>query len=139
MALTEINWNPDRRHLRRFGLVALIVFATVGAWVFFRGSLFGFALGPGTANGTACVLWGGAALCAILATAAPSLLRPLYLGLSLVGLPIGVVVSHVVMGVVFALVYWRTRRVMPLVIAHTLLDVVAFVGYQYLAGPLGLT
>lgn len=47
--------------------------------------------------------------------------------------------GNVVMGVVFALVYWRTRRVMPLVVAHTLLDVVAFVGYQYLAGPLGLT
>lgn len=48
-------------------------------------------------------------------------------------------IGNVVMGVVFALVYWRTRRVMPLVIAHTLLDVVAFVGYQYLAGPLGLS
>ena len=47
--------------------------------------------------------------------------------------------GNVVMGVVFALVYWRTRRVMPLVVAHTLLDVVAFVGYQYLAGPLGLS
>ncbi|TNM69217.1 CPBP family intramembrane metalloprotease [Streptomyces sp. NP160] len=47
--------------------------------------------------------------------------------------------GNLVMGVVFALVYWRTRRVMPLVVAHTLLDVVAFVGYQYLAGPLGLS
>lgn len=46
--------------------------------------------------------------------------------------------GNLVMGVVFALVYWRTRRVMPLVVAHTVLDVVAFVGYQYLAGPLGL-
>ena len=27
---------------------------------------------------------------------------------------------------------------MPLVVAHTLLDVVAFVGYQYLGGALGL-
>ncbi|MGQ7295750.1 CPBP family intramembrane glutamic endopeptidase [Quadrisphaera sp. KR29] len=47
--------------------------------------------------------------------------------------------GNLVMGVVFALVYWRTRRVMPLVVAHALLDVVAFVGYQYLAGPLGLS
>jgi len=46
--------------------------------------------------------------------------------------------GNLVMGVVFALVYWRTRRVMPLVVAHTLLDVVAFVGYQYLGGALGL-
>jgi uncharacterized protein len=38
-------------------------------------------------------------------------------------------VGNAVMGVVFALFYLRFRRVMPLVIAHTLLDVVAFVGY----------
>ena len=47
--------------------------------------------------------------------------------------------ANAVMGVVFAAVYRRTRRVMPLVVAHTLLDVAAFVGYQYLAGPLGLS
>jgi membrane protease YdiL (CAAX protease family) len=39
-------------------------------------------------------------------------------------------VGNAVMGVVFALFYLRFRRVMPLVIAHTLLDVVAFVGYR---------
>jgi membrane protease YdiL (CAAX protease family) len=38
-------------------------------------------------------------------------------------------VGNAIMGVVFALFYLRFRRVMPLVIAHTLLDVVAFVGY----------
>jgi membrane protease YdiL (CAAX protease family) len=37
--------------------------------------------------------------------------------------------GNAVMGVVFGLFYLRFRRVMPLVIAHTLLDVVAFVGY----------
>lgn len=37
--------------------------------------------------------------------------------------------GNVVMGVVFAEYYRRTRRVMPLVVAHTVMDVVAFVGY----------
>ena len=46
--------------------------------------------------------------------------------------------GNAVMGVVFALYYQRTRRVMPLVVAHTVLDVVAFVGYQYLGAALGL-
>lgn len=45
-------------------------------------------------------------------------------------------VGNIVMGVVFGIVYARTRRVMPLVIAHTLLDVVAFVGYTLLRGRL---
>ena len=45
----------------------------------------------------------------------------------------GPFVGNAVMGVVFALVYLRTRRVLPLVVAHTLLDVVAFVGYTLVA------
>ena len=41
-------------------------------------------------------------------------------------------VGNLVMGLVFGWVYTRTRRVMPLVVAHTVLDVVAFVGYALL-------
>lgn len=41
-------------------------------------------------------------------------------------------VGNVVMGVVFALVWRRTRRVGPLVVAHLLIDVVAFIGYTLL-------
>lgn len=42
---------------------------------------------------------------------------------------IGPGLANMLMGVVFAEWFRRTRRTMPLVIAHTLLDVVAFVGY----------
>ena len=41
-------------------------------------------------------------------------------------------VGNAVMGIIFGWVYTRTRRVMPLVVAHTLLDVFAFVGYTLL-------
>lgn len=50
----------------------------------------------------------------------------------------GAFVGNMVMGVVFALVYRRTGRVMPLVVAHTLLNVVAFVGYALFKDALGL-
>ena len=40
--------------------------------------------------------------------------------------------GNLVMGLVFGWVYTRTRRVMPLVVAHAVLDVVAFVGYALL-------
>jgi membrane protease YdiL (CAAX protease family) len=40
--------------------------------------------------------------------------------------------GNVVMGLVFGYWFHRTRRVMPLVVAHTVLDVVAFVGYALL-------
>ncbi len=42
--------------------------------------------------------------------------------------------GNVVMGLVFGRLYQRWGRVAPLVVAHTLIDVVAFVGYALLAG-----
>jgi membrane protease YdiL (CAAX protease family) len=44
----------------------------------------------------------------------------------------GAFVGNAVMGVIFGLFFLRTRRVLPLIVAHTLLDVVAFVGYALL-------
>ncbi|MCU1522800.1 MAG: family intrarane metalloprotease [Arthrobacter sp.] len=50
----------------------------------------------------------------------------------------GPFIGNAAMGVVFALVYTRTRRVMPLVIAHALLDIVAFVGFSLFGRSIGL-
>lgn len=41
-------------------------------------------------------------------------------------------VSNAIMGVIFGLYFTRTRRVLPLIVVHTLLDIVAFVGYALL-------
>ncbi|WP_406388493.1 CPBP family intramembrane glutamic endopeptidase [Streptomyces sp. NBC_00887] len=47
---------------------------------------------------------------------------------------IGGFIGNMVMGVVFVLLYRRWGRVGPLVVAHALLDIGAFVGYALLAG-----
>jgi membrane protease YdiL (CAAX protease family) len=44
----------------------------------------------------------------------------------------GAFVGNAVMGVVFSLFYLRFKRVMPLIVAHSLLDIAAFVGYTLL-------
>jgi membrane protease YdiL (CAAX protease family) len=44
----------------------------------------------------------------------------------------GAFVGNAVMGVVFALFYLRFKRVMPLIVAHSILDIAAFVGYTLL-------
>ena len=41
-------------------------------------------------------------------------------------------VGNVVMGMLFGWLYLRTKRVMPLVVVHSLLDIFAFVGYALL-------
>lgn len=44
----------------------------------------------------------------------------------------GAFVGNAVMGVVFALFFLRFKRVMPLIVAHSLLDITAFIGYTLL-------
>lgn len=48
----------------------------------------------------------------------------------------GAFAGNAIMGVLFALFFLRTRRVWPLVIAHSVLDIVSFVGYALLADHL---
>ncbi|MGP0222559.1 MULTISPECIES: CPBP family intramembrane glutamic endopeptidase [unclassified Paenarthrobacter] len=50
----------------------------------------------------------------------------------------GPFIGNVVMGLVFAWLYTKTKRVMPLVIAHALLDIVAFVGFSLFGKAVGL-
>ena len=51
---------------------------------------------------------------------------------------IGPFIGNVAMGVVFGYVYSRKGRVMPLVIAHALLDTAGFVGYALVGTAIGL-
>jgi membrane protease YdiL (CAAX protease family) len=46
-------------------------------------------------------------------------------------------IGNLVMGLVFGYFFRRTRRVMPLIIAHSILDIVSFVGYALLKDHLG--
>lgn len=47
---------------------------------------------------------------------------------------VGMFFGNLVMGVVFGWFYLRYGRVMPLIVAHTVIDIVAFVGAVYLIG-----
>ncbi|MDR0488057.1 MAG: CPBP family intramembrane metalloprotease [Propionibacteriaceae bacterium] len=42
-------------------------------------------------------------------------------------------IGNLVMGIIFGLLYLKWKRVMPLVVAHTIIDIFAFVGYSLLA------
>ena len=45
----------------------------------------------------------------------------------------GAFIGNFVMGIVFGWIYTRTGRVLPLVIGHTVIDAVIFVGYPWAA------
>ena len=50
---------------------------------------------------------------------------------------LGGMAGNMAMGVIFVLLYRRWGRVGPLVVAHALIDIVAFAGYALLAGKVG--
>ena len=88
MKLIELNWQPSDRQLRQFGWIALAALPTLG-WCWHAGSL-----GIGWLAGIGAALAG-------LGTLYPRSLRPLFIGLSLVTFPIGLLVSELALLVLF--------------------------------------
>jgi hypothetical protein len=101
MPLVEINWKPDQRHLRVFGLAGTVVFALLAA----------AATGKMTAQGAAhaCdsdavligLMWAAICIWTLLAIFRPKYLLPFYVVISAVSLPIGIVVSFAILAVLY--------------------------------------
>jgi hypothetical protein len=88
MTLVEMNWHPSERQLRQFGLIALVALPLLGGL---------WSAGPwvmGTLAAAGVVLAG-------VGLVFPPALRPVFVGLSLVTMPIGWLVSEVALLVLF--------------------------------------
>lgn len=95
MAIIEINKDPSKRELAWFGLMFLAFFGLIGGVVWWRFQ----------AEQAAYTLWGVAAVVAAVYYLVPALRRPIYLGWLYAAFPIGWVVSHLVMGLIYYLVF----------------------------------
>lgn len=98
--LVRLDLRPERKQLRQFGFVALAAFGLLGGVILWRGGLFGADFGA-RGPAVAYVLWGIGVLSAFFSTVAPEANRPLFVALQVVAFPIGWVLSHVVLAVVF--------------------------------------
>ena len=88
MAIFDVNFNPTNRQLRQFGTICLLALPLV-AWLWTRNA--------------AIVGWAGAAglaLCGV-GRVAPKFLRPVFLGLTVVTLPIGLIAGEVAMLLIY--------------------------------------
>ena len=101
--LVEINFNPDTKTLRQFGVIAFVGFGLLAALAYYEKLIFSFGLGEArmpvvmtfTALGT---------IAALFSLVAPRANRLLYVGLTLLAFPIGFVLSYVIMGTLFFLI-----------------------------------
>lgn len=95
MALIELNLRPASRDLRWFGVIVLICFLTIGALVYWR---------TGALRVPAILAAIGAGICALYYAIEP-LRLPLYRVWMLLLFPIGWTVSHLVLALIYFLLF----------------------------------
>lgn len=98
--MIELDLHPDRRTLRQFGLMALLVFGALAACALGEAWLFAGGLGAARLP-VAWALAGVAVVSGLFSAVFPAGNRALYVGMSVVAFPIGLVTSYVVLGVLF--------------------------------------
>jgi hypothetical protein len=88
MAIFDANFNPTNRQLRQFGTICLVALP-LAAWVWTQNAMI--------------VGWAGAAGLALCGAGrvAPKLLRPVFLALTFVTLPIGLFVGEIAMILIY--------------------------------------
>jgi hypothetical protein len=93
MALVQINWKPKPRELRQFA----------GLWLGFFGLLGAYFRFVAEASTAATLLW-AISLVGVLGLFAPSFVRPLYVVWMALAMPIGWLVSHLLLLTMYYLV-----------------------------------
>ena len=93
MKLIDINWRPTDRQLRQFGLICIAGLPVLG-WV--------FSSHHPTITAAAAV---AGAVCGLLGWLKPQLLKPLFIGLTVVTFPIGLLVSELIVGLMFVFLF----------------------------------
>ena len=92
MSFMDINWKPDHRQLRQFAWMALIALPLIG-WI--------WGASTNVLSGLAAV----GAILVILSYLAPAAVQPIFLGLTLLTFPIGLVVGEVVKVMIYVTVF----------------------------------
>lgn len=94
MTLIQIDHNPSPRQLNVFGIIWLLFFAVVGGILFKSGSS---VVVP-------ALVWFIAMMVPVVGWTIPAFMKIIYLGMAYAALPIGFVVSYLIMVIVYYLV-----------------------------------
>ena len=101
--LVEINFNPDTKTLRQFGVISFVGFGVLAALAYYEKLIFSFGLDEARIPVvTTFVVLG--TIAALFSLVAPRANRALYVGLTVLAFPIGFVLSYVIMGTLFFLI-----------------------------------
>jgi hypothetical protein len=104
MALIDIEWKPSPKLLRSFGFIGLLAFAVVAGIVEWKHKVIIFPITDSAVPMTRNILLALAGYCGLFAVIMPRALLPIYVTLTAVGYPIGLVVSFTIMLIIYFLV-----------------------------------
>lgn len=93
MAMIEINWSPGNKELRNFGRIALIAMLIIALLFYWKGLALNWVL----------IIFSAGVVIFIVSLISLKLTRIIYLGLTLVTLPIGLAISYVLLAVLYFL------------------------------------
>jgi len=102
--MVELNFNPDERTLKQFGFVALFGFGALSLCAYSEVFLFSRGLGESRLT-VAAVFAVAAVLSAVLSLIYPKANRLLFVATSVAAFPIGFVMSYVVLGVLYFVIF----------------------------------
>lgn len=112
MKMVEMNWKPEDRVLRQFGWLTFVAVPFLG-WMFMHRPN-PLALDPGQTK-VMLTLLGIGLVIAIAGTVRPQSIKYLFIGLSLAALPIGMVVSELIMLLIYFVVFLPVAIVFKLI------------------------
>jgi hypothetical protein len=88
MKLIQFNWNPTERQLRQFGSICLVVLPLLG-WMW--GARFWLEVGLAAVG----------LVLAVTSWLSPKIIRPLFIGLTIITIPIGLVIGELAMILIY--------------------------------------
>jgi hypothetical protein len=104
--MIKVDWNPAAKQLRVFAIACAVFGGLLGAWLLWR---------HGASLATAGIAWGIGGAAGLLGLSCPPAIRPLYVVLSAITLPIGFALSTVILFVLYFFLLTPIGLVMRLV------------------------
>jgi len=128
-AMISVQWNPERKQLRQFA----------GIWFPAFCALLGWFIGAKSGHWTAVQMgWAACGLLSAVGIVHPPSIRPVFVGLILLTYPIGWVVSHLLLGAIFYLLFLPIGLVLRWT-GHDPLQLRPPVGTSLWKTPVGIT
>ena len=113
MALIEVDWKPSSSKLRGFSILGSLVFGGLGIWLWSRHA--GAADAESALGMLLPIMLAGIGAWCLVGIAVPPVAKPVYVGLIAITLPIGLVVSTVILILIYYGIFLPIGIVMKLI------------------------